>query len=106
VSVFVSIEVFLRPAILRMMGRTNLFRPEVTATLTEEVRGPRGKLQFARVEVRRDQAGWSATPTGARGSNLISTVARANGLAMIPAGNDVAPAGSTVKVLLFRSSED
>ncbi|MCD6020747.1 MAG: Molybdopterin biosynthesis protein MoeA [Actinomycetia bacterium] len=106
VSVFVSLEVFLRPAILKMMGRTHLFRPEVTATLTEDVRGPRGKLQYARVEVRREEGGWSAAPTGARGSNLISTVARANGLAMIPAGTDVAPAGSTVKVMLFRSSED
>jgi molybdopterin molybdotransferase len=106
VSVFVSLEVFLRPAILKMMGRTHLFRPEVTATMTEEVRGPRGKLQFARVEVRREKGGWTATPTGSRGSNLISTVARANGLAMVPAGTDVAPAGSTVRVLLFRSSED
>ena len=106
VSVFVSLEVFLRPAILKMMGRTHLFRPEVTATLTEDVRGPRGKLQYARVEVRREEGGWSAAPTGARGSNLISTVARANGLAMIPAGTDVASAGSSVKVMLFRSSED
>jgi molybdopterin molybdotransferase len=106
VSVFVSMEVFLRPTILKMMGRTHLFRPEVTATLTDEVRGPRGKLQFARVEVRRERGGWSAAPTGARGSNLLSTVARANGLAMIPVGTDVAPAGSSVKVMLFRSSED
>ena len=106
VSVFVSVEVFVRPAIMKMMGRSHLFRPEVTATLTDEVRGPRGKLQFARVEVRRDRGTWSATPTGARGSNLISTVARANGLAMIPAGTEGAPAGSSVKVMLFRSSED
>jgi molybdopterin molybdotransferase len=106
VSVFVSLEVFVRPAILRMMGRRHLFRPEVSATLTDDVRGPRGKLQFARVEVRRERGGWSATPTGARGSNLLSTVARANGLAMIPVGTEVAPAGSTVKVMLFRSSED
>jgi molybdopterin molybdotransferase len=106
VSVFVSLEVFVRPGILKMMGRRHLGRPEVTATLTEEVRGPRGKLQFARVEVRREREGWVATPTGARGSNLLSTVARANGLAMIPQGTDVAPAGSKVKVMLFRASED
>lgn len=106
VSVFVSLEVFVRPAILKMMGRRHLFRPEVTARLTDQVRGPRGKLQFARVEVRHEKDGWSATPTGSRGSNLISTVARANGLAMIPAGTEAAPAGSTVQVLLFRSSED
>lgn len=106
VSVFVSLEVFVRPAILKMMGRQQLFRPEVSARLTQEVRGPRGKLQFARVEVRREGAGWTATPTGGRGSNLISTVARANGLAMIPEGTESAPAGSTVRVMLFRSSED
>jgi molybdopterin biosynthesis enzyme len=88
------------------MGRRHLFRPEVTARLTDEVRGPRGKLQFARVEVRHEKDGWSATPTGARGSNLISTVARANGLAMIPVGTETAPAGSTLQVMLFRSSED
>jgi molybdopterin molybdotransferase len=106
VSVFVSLEVFVRPAILKMMGRRNLFRPEVSAKLAEEVRGPRGKLQFARVEVRREKGAWTATPTGGRGSNLISTVARANGLAMIPAGTETAPAGSSVNVMLFRSSED
>jgi molybdopterin molybdotransferase len=106
VSVFVSLEVFVRPAILNMMGRRHLFRPEVSATLADDVRGPRGKLQFARVEVRREKGGWTAIPTGARGSNLLSTVARANGLAMIPAGTETAPAGSTVNVLLFRSSED
>jgi molybdopterin molybdotransferase len=104
--VFVSLEVFVRPAILKMMGRRQLLRPEVAATLTDEVRGPRGKRQFARVEVRRDGTGWSATPTGGRGSNLMSTVARANGLAMIPEGTDLAPAGSSVRVMLFRSSED
>jgi molybdopterin molybdotransferase len=106
VSVFVSLEVFVRPAILTMMGRRQIFRPEVSAKLAEEIRGPRGKLQFARVEVRRERGGWTATPTGGRGSNLISTVARANGLAMIPAGTETAPAGSSVKVMLFRSSED
>ena len=106
VSVFASLEVFVRPAIMKMMGRRQLFRPEVSATLTDEVRGPRGKRQFARVEVRRGGNEWLATPTGGRGSNLMSTVARANGLAMIPEGTDLAPAGSSVRVMLFRSSED
>ena len=103
VSVFVSFEVFVRPAILKMMGRTQLDRPEVTATLTADVSGPKGKLQFARVAVERGDAGWIATPTGGRGSNLISTVARANGLAMVPAGTETAPAGSEVRVMVFRS---
>ena len=106
VSVFVSFEQFVRPAILKMMGRTQLGRPEITATLTEDVSGPKAKLQFARVRVARADGGWAATPTGARGSNLISTVSRANGLAMIPPGVEVAPAGSPVRVQLFRAAED
>lgn len=106
VSVFVSLEVFVRPAMLKLMGRRQVFRPEISATLTDEIRGPKGKLQFARVEVRRDGSRWTARPTGGRGSNLISTVARANGLAMVPEGTDAARAGSTIRVMLFRSSED
>jgi molybdopterin molybdotransferase len=106
VSVFVSFEQFVRPALLKMMGRTQLTRPQITATLTADVAGPKGKLQFARVRVRRTAEGWKATPTGERGSNLISTVARANGLAMIPAGTEVAAAGTKVRVQVFRSAED
>jgi molybdopterin molybdotransferase len=106
VSVFVSFELFVRPALMKMMGRTQLARPEITATLTEDVEGPKGKMQYARVAVRRGPEGWTATPTGARGSNLISTVSRANGLAMVPPGTEVAPAGAPVRVMLFRSSDD
>lgn len=106
VSVFVSFEVFLRPAILKMMGRRQIGRPEVTATLMADVSGPRGKTQFARVLVRRSSDGWTAEPTGGRGSNLISTVARANGLAIVPPGVETAAAGERVTVMLFRSSED
>jgi molybdopterin molybdotransferase len=106
VSVFVSFEVFIRPAILKMMGRTNLFRPEITARLTADVSGPKGKTQFARVLVRPEGDGYVATPTGGRGSNLIATVARANGLAIVPAGVETARAGSDVTVMVFRAPED
>ncbi|HZD17123.1 MAG TPA: gephyrin-like molybdotransferase Glp [Actinomycetota bacterium] len=106
VSVFVSFEIFIRPALMKMMGRRNLFRPEIPARLDEDVTGPRGKAQFARVRVRRTEDGWRASPTGGRGSNLIGTVARANGLAIVPPGVETAPAGSEVRVMLFRSMED
>jgi molybdopterin molybdotransferase len=106
VSVFVSFEMFVRPAILKMMGRTNLDRPEITARLTGEIGGPRDKSVFARVEVSHGPDGWTATPAGGRGSNLIATVARANGLAYLAPGVERAGAGEPVRVRLFRSSED
>jgi molybdopterin molybdotransferase len=89
-----------------MMGRSQLYRPEIHATLVGDISGPPNKTQFARVEVRRGSEGWTATPTGPRGSNLVSTIARANGLAMIPPEIETAPAGSQVQVMLFRSAED
>jgi molybdopterin molybdotransferase len=106
VSVFVSFEVFIRPALMKMMGRRQLFRPEVPARLDTDVSGPVGKTQFARVRVRRTKEGWIATPTGGRGSNLIATVARANGLAIVPPGVATAQAGSQVTVMLFRSMDE
>jgi molybdopterin molybdotransferase len=106
VSVFVSFEMFIRPALMKMMGRRQLGRPEIDATLTGDVTGPRGKTQFARVRVTRGEGGWVATPTGGRGSNLISTVSRANGLGIVPAGTETARAGSAIRVMLFRAAED
>jgi molybdopterin molybdotransferase len=106
VSVFVSFEMFVRPAMLKMMGRGHLGRPEVSAALTHDVTGPRDKTVFVRVELVRGADGWQATPTGGRGSNLISTVARANGLAVLPPGMGTASAGEHVSVLLFRATED
>ena len=86
VSVFVSFEVFVRPALLKMMGRTPSVRPEVTATLTRGRRRAEGQAAVRARPRGAGRDGWTATPTGGRGSNLISTVSRANGLAMIPVG--------------------
>jgi molybdopterin molybdotransferase len=105
VSVFASFEVFIRPALMKMMARRELFRPEITAKLTADVSGPRGKTQFARVLVRRTPEGRVAEPTGGSASNLISTIARANGLAIVPPGVETLRAGSECRVMLFRSPE-
>jgi molybdopterin molybdotransferase len=106
VSVFVSFEVFIRPALLKMTGRRDIFRPEIWAVLEQDLTGPRNRTQFARVRVWRAHGEWRAASTGGSGSNLLSTVSRANGLAIVPAGADTAKAGSRVKVMLFRALED
>jgi molybdopterin molybdotransferase len=106
VSVFVSFEVFIRPAILKMMGRRDIFRPEIWAVLENDIPGPKNKVQFARVRVTRSRGEWRASSTGPGGSNLLGTVVRANGLAIVPVGTEVAAAGSRVRVMLFRALED
>jgi molybdopterin molybdotransferase len=104
--VFVSFEVFIRPALLKMMGRRDIFRPEIYAVLETDITGPREKVMFARVRVWREKGQWRAATTGPPGSNLLGTVTKANGLAVIPVGMDRAHAGSRVRVMLFRALEE
>ena len=106
VSVFVSFEVFIRPSILKMMGRRDIFRPEIWAVLENDITGPKNRIQFARVRVSRERGQWRASSTGPAGSNLLGTVVRANGLAIVPVNTEVAEAGSRVRVMLFRALED
>ncbi|MGH2677829.1 MAG: molybdopterin molybdotransferase MoeA [Actinomycetota bacterium] len=105
VSVFVSFEMFVRPALMRMMGRPE-DRPEVTATLEGEVGGPPEKVRFARVGLRRQGEEWLAAPTGGRQSNLLATVSRANGLAVVPAGTPQLGAGDRCTVIVFRDPDE
>jgi molybdopterin molybdotransferase len=105
VSVFVSFEVFVRPALMRMMGRPE-DRPEVTATVDGELTGPPEKARYARVRIRREDGGWRATPTGGRRSNLLATASRANGLAVIPPGVEAVHVGDRCRVMVFRDPED
>jgi molybdopterin molybdotransferase len=106
VSTFVSFEVFIRPALLKMMGRRDIFRPEIWAVVENDISGPGEKMQFARVRVWRDRGEWRCASTGPAASNLLGTVVRANGLAMIPVGTETATAGSRVRVMLFRALEE
>lgn len=105
VSVFVSFEIFIRPAILKMMGRKDLFRPEIWAIADEDIRGRGEKVVFARVRVRREETSWRCSVTGPSGSNLLGTVAGANGLAIIPVGTEVIGRGQSVRVILLRPLE-
>jgi molybdopterin molybdotransferase len=103
VSAYVSFEVFVRPALRRMQGRVDLNRPRIRATLEEDVRSPEHKVSFLRVTLTRSQDGWRARTTGAQGSGILSSVARADGLAEIPADRTSVPAGERVLVHLLAS---
>ncbi|MFA9447124.1 gephyrin-like molybdotransferase Glp [Egicoccus sp. AB-alg6-2] len=98
VSAFVSFEVFVRPAIRRLQGRRDMARPVVTARATEDLRGAANKRHFVRVRLARENDGWTATPTGAQGSHLLSSISAADGLAVVPEHVEVIAAGDHVRV--------
>jgi len=101
VSSHVSFELFARPALRRMAGHEHLDRPVVTATAAEALgRRPDGKTHFDRVVVRLGADGFTVQRSGGQGSNVLSAVARANGLAVLPDGDGVGP-GEPVRVMLL-----
>lgn len=100
ISVFVSFEVFVRPALAKMCGRTDM-RPTVDAVLDGSLEAPNTRSRYARVNVRRDGGRFIATPEGGHQSNLLVTFAKADGLAFVPAGSAIVN-GDTCRVTLIR----
>ncbi len=105
VSVFVSFELFIRPALMKMMGRTDLDRPVIEASIDEEMEGLVDKTRYSRVFVYRQNGEWRARSTGPAASNLLGTVVKGNGLAVIPPGDALIKAGEQVKVQMYRPLE-
>ena len=101
VSSFVSFEVFVRPALRTLQHRRDHMRPTVRARLSEDVPTPRDKRTFVRVKLKRGDGDWVATPTGHQGSHVITSLARADGLAVVPEAVTRAEAGTTVTVHLL-----
>jgi molybdopterin molybdotransferase len=101
VSSFVSFEVFVRPAIRALQGRRDVHRPTVVARAIEPLHAPAHKRGYLRVRLARDGAGWTVRPTGAQGSHLISSIAQADGLAIVPEAVDEVRVGDEVRVMLL-----
>src|SRR6478752_19339 len=78
VSSFVSFEVFVLPAIRRMMGKLPYRRPLVRATCQERFGSPSGKRQFMRGSFDVTARGAVVTPIGGPGSHLLGGLARSN----------------------------
>lgn len=101
VSALVSFEVFVRPALRRMLGAEPLERPRVTAVATEPLRSPAGKRSFLRVQLAVRKGAYVATPVGGAGSHLLAGMARANALAVVPEDVELVGAGEPVTVMLL-----
>jgi molybdopterin molybdotransferase len=85
VSAMISFEIFARPAILTMLGKSRLDRPSVRAVIQEDVENTADRRNFIRVVVEKHEGGYTARTTGQQGSGILTSVSRANGLLVIPA---------------------
>lgn len=102
VSTFVSFEVFVRPAVLRMRGLQDVERSLVTCVAAEGWSCPEGRTQYIPV---RFVAGPDAVPRvapsarGGSGSHLVASLARCEGLAVVGAVTARVEVGDRVRVM-------
>ncbi len=101
VSAMISFEMFARPAILTMLGKTRLARPTVRAVVQENVVNDSNRRNYIRVRVEKRDGGYVARTTGEQGSGILTSVSRANGLLVIPEDVTQVAAGTTMDVQLL-----
>ncbi|MDI6754279.1 MAG: molybdopterin molybdotransferase MoeA [Thermodesulfobacteriota bacterium] len=101
VSSMVSFEQFVRPAILKMSGHQNLFRPTLKACLREEIEKKAGLVHFIRCRLSREGEKIYASTTGEQGSGILSSMVKAQGLIVLPRDLTRARAGEEVQTILL-----
>ena len=106
VSSMVTFELFARPAILKMLGKKNLSKPTVSAVIESRVKNTDGRRFLVRAMVRREGDRYFARVSGPQGSGILTSMARANGLAIVPEDVDAVEEGETVQVLMLDWSEE
>ena len=106
VSAMVAFEMFARPAIRAMLGRPVRPRPAVDGILTGPIHNYDGRRVYARVEVERQDGVYYATPTGPQGSNILTSMSRANGLAICPEDLPAKQAGEQVRIIMLDWNEE
>ena len=107
VSTFVAFEQFVRPALLRMMGASDLLRPRIAATMGEDITTTPDREVFVRVLLATDSDGtFVAVTSGGQGSNVLSALAEAQAFAVIPIGVSSLSAGDPVTLEMFTWREN
>jgi molybdopterin molybdotransferase len=101
VSSRVSFELFARPALRKLAGRTDIAAEPVRAIATTPMRRrPDAKLHLDRVRVWIEDGGYRCERAGAQASNMLAAMAAADGLVLLDDGDGV-DAGAEVRVLLL-----
>ncbi len=106
VSALVAFEQFGRAAILKMLGKPGIEKPTVEAILDKPIDNPDGRRVYARAIVTKRNGKYHARLTGDQGSNLLTSMARANGLAICPEDLPRKDAGEVVETQMLDWPEE
>lgn len=84
VSSMMTFEIHVRPAIMKMCGKKEYARHEVTTTITDEIRVKPGRRYFMRIIVTKKNGRYYASLTGPQGSGILKSMVLSNGILTIP----------------------
>jgi putative molybdopterin biosynthesis protein len=101
VSTYLIARLFLRPAVLKLLGLEEEGAERADAVLTRQVASQLGVEEFVRVKLGRVGGRTVATPLG-RGAGLMMSLVRADGFLRIPAMSEGVAAGSNVEIDMVR----
>jgi molybdopterin molybdotransferase len=101
VASMVTFELFVRPALRKMAGRCDLFRPRLEAVLQDAVEKRRGVRTLLRGVLRQDGEQTTVTTTGPQGSGILRSMSLANCLIDLPEDAECLPPGTHVQVMLL-----
>ena len=102
VSAMVCFELFVRPALMEMMGREDKRRPRIGVYFDEDVENRFGRMHAMRVTLTGTEKGWRAESVGAQGSGLVSSLTKADALALIGPESKGVRAGELVEAIVLR----
>ena len=106
VSSMINFVLFTRPALLKMMGRKNLAKPVVEAVVEEAIENTDGRRVFTRAIVEKRGDKYFARLTGPQGSGILTSMALANGLVIVPEDKPGVKRGDVVKVMMLDWGEE
>lgn len=104
VSALVTFELFVRPALFKMLGQTLLFPTPQSVTVDERITVSGDLTHYLRVIVEHTESGLHARLTGSQSSGVLTSMMRANALLIVPEGRKVYQAGATLRAIPLRGS--
>jgi molybdopterin molybdotransferase len=104
VSSMITFELFGRAALFKMMGRSDWERPRLRAICENRIVNTDGRRIYARAIVSERDGRYYASLTGPQGSGILSSMALANALTIVPHDVDVVEPGEEIDVMMLRSA--
>jgi len=105
VSVMVSFQRFVRPALLKMSGAQKIEKPVVHAIAEEDLFKKEGRRYFLRGHYTIKNGEFYVKSTGPQGSGILTSMSSSNCLIILHEDTEIVKAGEKVEIELIRHGE-